>query len=52
MSRTYNVYENGKLVAAYEDTPMLPRRRLSLTEVIAKHKRVRRDARLVNILTR
>lgn len=52
MSKTYNHYQDGKLIATYNEPAALARRKLSLSEVIANHKRARRDVRLVNILTR
>jgi hypothetical protein len=50
--KTYNHYSEGKLVATYNEPVALARRKLSLTETIQNYKRSRRDARLVNILTR
>ena len=52
MNKTYNHYQDGKLVATYSEPVAIARRKLSLSEVIANHKRARRDARLVNILTK
>lgn len=50
--KTYNHYQDGKLVATYNEPIALARRKLSLIEMIANHKRARRDARLVNILSK
>jgi len=50
MHKTYNHYQDGKLVATYNEPVVLARRKLSLSEKIANHKRARRDARLVRIL--
>lgn len=52
MIKTYNHYQDGKLVATYNEPIALTRRKLSLTESINTYKRARRDARLVQILTR
>lgn len=52
MTKTYKHYVEGKLVATYNEPVALARRKLSLSEVIANHKRARRDARLVKIITR
>lgn len=52
MIKTYNHYQDGKLVATYNEPIALARRKLTLKETIANHKRARRDARLVQILTK
>lgn len=50
--KTYNHTINGKIVATYEDTPLLPRKRKTLAQFIRAAKFARTNARLVNILTK
>lgn len=44
---TYNVYRNGQVIATYPQNETL-----SLKETIARNKNARRNARLVNIITK
>lgn len=50
MSKTYNHYVEGKLVATYNQSER-PRFK-SLKEIIQRRKYAQRDARLVQIITR
>jgi hypothetical protein len=49
MNNTYNVIHNGKIIATY---PQPTNKKQTLRERIARAKFARRNARLVNIITK
>jgi hypothetical protein len=51
MNKTYNVIKDGKIIATYPQPTNAPTRK-TLKETIARAKFARRNARLVNIITK